>query len=312
MPRRVRFVPDRGSLVEVTVRTIQSRFLLRPSPSLNQVVGGVLGRAQDQHQVRCHAAVFMSGHFHLLLSVDDANQLARFMEYVDSNLAREIKRLHDWPEHVWGRRYQAILVSEEEAAQVDRFRYILSHGVKEGLVAHARDWPGVHCVRELLAGEAIQGLWFNRTAEYTARNRGEHFDRLKYATEQTFELTPLPCWSHLSAEAYQERVASLVTEIESEAAAELAKIGREPLGMAAILRQHPHTRPNSTKKSPAPFYHAATKIVRKAFWHAYAAFVSVFREAADRWREGDRKARFPVGSFPPGLPFVTEEAYSPP
>jgi hypothetical protein len=38
----------------------------------------------------------MSGHFHLLLSVDDANQLARFMEYVDSNLAREIKRLHDW------------------------------------------------------------------------------------------------------------------------------------------------------------------------------------------------------------------------
>jgi hypothetical protein len=59
-------------------------------------------------------------------------------------------------------------------------------------------------------------------------------------------------------------------------------------------------------------YHAATKAVRKAFWQAYAVFVSAFREATDRWREGDRKARFPVGSFPPGLPFVTEEAYSPP
>jgi hypothetical protein len=254
----------------------------------------------------------MSSHFHLLLSVDDADQLARFIEYLDSNLAREIKRLYDWPEHVWGRRYQAIPVSEEEAAQVDRFRYILSHGVKEGLVARARDWPGVHCVRELLAGEPIQGLWFDRTAEYAARNRGEEFDRLKYATEQTFELTPLPCWSHLSAEAYRERVAAIVFEIESQAMAELARSGREPLGVAAILRQHPHTRPSRTKKSPAPLYHAATKAMRKAFWQAYAAFVSAFREAADKWREGDRNARFPVGSFPPGLPFVTAEAYSPP
>jgi hypothetical protein len=93
---------------------------------------------------------------------------------------------------------------------------------------------------------------------------------------------------------------------------ELAKMGREPLEMAAILRQHPHTRPSRTKKSPAPFYHSATKAVRKAFWQAYAAFVTAFREAADRWREGDRKARFPVGSFPPGLPFITEEAYIPP
>jgi putative transposase len=312
MSRHARFVPDRGSLVEITVRTIQSRFLLRPSPSLNQVVGGVLGRAQAKVPVRCHGAVFMSGHFHLLLSVDDANQLARFMEHLDSNLAREIKRLYDWPEHVWGRRYQAILVSEEEAAQVERFRYLLSHGVKEGLVAQAQDWPGVHCARELLAGEPIRGLWFDRTAEYAARNRGENFGRLEYATEEVFELTPLPCWAHLSPEAYRESVASLVADIESEAAAALASLGREPLGVTPILRMHPHTRPSRTKKSPAPFYHAATKAVRKAFWQAYAAFLAAFREAGERWREGDRRARFPVGSFPPGLPFVTAEAYSPP
>jgi hypothetical protein len=153
---------------------------------------------------------------------------------------------------------------------------------------------------------------FDRTAEYAARNRGEDFDRLKYATEEVFELTPLPCWSHLSPEAYRQTVAFLVADIESEAAAELARMGREPRGVAEILRTHPHTRPSRTKKSPAPFYHAATKAVRKAFWQAYAAFLSAFREAGDRWREGDRRARFPVGSFPPGLSLVTAEAFSPP
>jgi hypothetical protein len=103
-----------------------------------------------------------------------------------------------------------------------------------------------------LDGEPIRGLWFDRTQEYAARNRGEKFDRLKYATEETFELSPLPCWAHLSPEAYREQVAALVEEIERDAAAALASSGRQPLGVAGILRQHPQTRPNRTKKSPAP------------------------------------------------------------
>ncbi len=312
MSRNARYVPPEGSLVEVTVRTIHSRLLLRPSPSLNEVIGGVLGRAQSRHPVRCHGAVFLSSHYHLLLSVDDANQLARFMEYVGSNLAKEIKRLHDWPEHIWGHRYHAIAVSEEEAAQVGRFRYLLAHGVKEGLVAHARDWPGVHCAREILAGEPIRGLWFDRTKEYAARNRGDEFDRLTHATEESFSLTPLPCWAHLSPEAYQERVRVLVEDIEREAAAELSSTGRQPLGVEGILREDPHTRPSRPKRSPAPLCHAATKAVRKAFWESYALFMAAFREASDRWRGGDRQARFPLGSFPPGLPFVTAEAVGPP
>jgi len=88
--------------------------------------------------------------------------------------------------------------------------------------------------------------------------------------------------------------------------------GVEPLGVEAILRQDPHTRPNQTKKSAAPAYHAASKAARKSFWEAYSAFVAAFREAADRLRAGDRTARFPLGSFPPALPFVSAYAAQPP
>jgi hypothetical protein len=72
-----------------------------------------------------------------------------------------------------------------------------------------------------------------------------------------------------------------------------------------VLRQNPETRPIREKKSPAPLYHAATRAVRKAFWEAYAMFVAAFRKASKRLRSGDRMARFPLSSFPPGLPFVT-------
>ena len=156
------------------------------------------------------------------------------------------------------------------------------------------------------------GLWFDRTQEYAARNRGEDFSRLKYASEESFELTPLPCWAHLSADTYRQQVAALVETIESEAAAELAKSGRVPFGVAGVLRQSPETRPVRSKKSPAPLYHAATRAVRKAFWETYCLFVAAFRDASERLRTGDRMARFPLGSFPPGLPFVTADAVGPP
>ena len=88
-------------------------------------------------------------------------------------------------------RYQAIPVSQEEGAQLERFRYILSHGVKEGLVASPKDWPGVHCAKALVEGEPLRGTWFDRTQEYAARRRGEKFDRLP--TPPSRPCTSLPC-----------------------------------------------------------------------------------------------------------------------
>jgi hypothetical protein len=116
----------------------------------------------------------------------------------------------------------------------------------------------------------------------------------------------LPCWEHLSAEAYRARVAELIGQIEADAAAKREQTGIEPLSRERILRQHPHSQPNQAKKSPAPLFHAFTKRARRELYEAYAWFVAAFREAAEKLREGDRNARFPTGSFPPHLPFVRD------
>ena len=44
-----------------------------------------------------------------------------------------------------------------------------------------------------------------------AHRRGEDFDPLKYATEETVVLSPIPCWEHLPAEKYRDRIRGLVT-----------------------------------------------------------------------------------------------------
>jgi hypothetical protein len=84
----------------------------------------------------------------------------------------------------------------------------------------------------------------------------------------------------------------------------LASTGSKPLGAAAILSKNPHHRPKTQKRSPAPLFHAFSAAARRELWEAYRLFVAAFRQAADKLRAGDRDAVFPLGSFPPALPFV--------
>ena len=295
----MRFIPS-GALVEVTLRTVHGRLLLRPGRRLNDLVVGVLGRAQRMYEMRIHALVVLSNHAHLLVSPESPQQLARFMEHVAGNIAREVGRLHDWREKLWSRRYRSILVSHEEAAQVARLAYILGHGVKEGLVERPQQWPGVHCAHALLAGAALEGTWFDRTAEYEARRRGELVGDGDFATSERVVFSPLPCWSMADARIYRERVAAIVRRIVEDGRQQRG--GRAVLGKRAILAQDPHDRPLHSDRSPAPAVHAASKEIRVMLRAAYWRFADAFREAAHRLRRGDRLVRFPPGAFPPPTP----------
>jgi putative transposase len=304
MGRKLRYIPDGGALVEVTSRTLHGRPLLRPSPELNDLAAGILGRAQRLYPVDLVAFVPLSTHYHMILFAKDAKRLARFVGYFNSNLAREVGRLTGWTGKIWERRYQAIPISDEEEVQAARLRYVLSHGVKENLVDRLREWPGLHCIRQIVDGEPLCGHWYDRTREYLARRKGNDADPLKHATSETATFSPLPCWKHLSPEAYRQRVANMATEIEEDAAAARKRTGAQPLGIAAILAQDPTSRLKRIKKSPAPLFHVAGQVLRQYLYEGFSWFVAAYRTAAEKLKRGDPDPHFPIGSFPPALPFV--------
>ncbi len=311
MSRRIRFVPP-GSLVEVTCRTMQGRLLLHPSPLIADICRGILARAARLYPVDVHAFAFLSNHFHLLLSVSSARRLSEFMNYLNSNLAREVGRAIDWREKFWGRRYQEILVSDEEAAQVARLLYILRHGCKENLVRRPTDWPGATSVSALLTNQVVQGRWFDRTMEYEARRKRICLQPSDSTSMEVLRLAPLPCWKGWGAEARRTRIAELVGLVEAETERRIRDTGRLPLGQPKLLRQHPYRSPIRSKKGPAPLVHAATRAVRLSLKEAYRVFVAAFRKASKQLRQGviglDLVSFFPEGSFPPPSPFVGEGA----
>ena len=304
MARRLRFIPKPGTLVETTSRIIQGRMLLRPSSWLNEMIVGTIARAKRKYGVRVCGIVVMSNHLHLFLEVDNAKQLADFQCMVLSKIAREVARKTGWTEKVWGRRYTSIEIHESPEAQIERFHYLLSHGVKENLVARCTDWPGVHCAESLITGRPLVGYWFDRTAEYNARLRGQEYGPYTHAKLEQLAFEPLPCWKHLDPSQYRERVAAIVEDIETKAEADRKERNIEPLGAPAVLRQNPTERPERVKRSPAPLVHAASRAVRKAYREAYRAFAVAYFIAAEKLRAGCRDVVFPDGCFPPRLPFV--------
>ena len=274
---------------------------------MTAIILGVLGRAQALYGIVIHAFIFLSDHYHMLVTSKNAKQLADFFGYVDGNIAKEAGKLGDWHGKFWGQRYQAIPVSDEEEAQVARLKYIFSNGCKEGLVASPRDWTGASTVNVLMKGASkMKGIWYNRTKEYRARLAGRHE---VFPSAETVTLTPLPCWKDLKNDTIRSRVSRLIKEIEQETRRMHSEQKTSPAGIDRVLAKHPHSRPKSMKRSRAPLIHAASAAVRKKFREGYHSFVECYRQASDRFRAGETSVPFPLGSFPPPRPFI--EAYAP-
>ena len=90
--RPLRHIPPKGreerTLVEVTCRTLQGLFLLKPGGDLNRRLLGVLGKAQQRPKTSLHSIEVMSSHLHLLVSVLDAEELSSFLQYFAGNSAK--------------------------------------------------------------------------------------------------------------------------------------------------------------------------------------------------------------------------------
>ena len=302
MSRKPRCIPPR-SLVEITSRTIGGRYLLRPSDQVNEIIGGILARYARIHEMRVVFWVVLSGHHHGLVIPNDADHLAGFMRDVQSQIAKEIGRLHGWEHRFWGRRFDAIPIAEEEAAQIDRLKYLASQTAKENLVPEIEQWPGIHAAQNIASGEPIRGIWHDRTLESRQSRCGKKVDSDLVHHVEALELTQLPCWEKLSADDYQARVAEIVERVEAEAAERRRQEGKSCLGKDRVLEQDPLGAPKSSARSPRPLFHAISERARKAMREAFKAFFDAFLLASADFLEGKVDAVFPDGSFPPARPF---------
>jgi REP element-mobilizing transposase RayT len=192
---------DPQTIFFITSRTIQSRFLMAPSDKTNGLIGGILARGVRQCQVELFAYVFTSNHFHAMVRAPSAIAMSRFMQRLQSNIAIKVGRLVGWRGRFFARRYSAEPIVDE-GAQIERLNYILSHGVKEGLVSRCQQWPGLSCAQALLqGGRSSVHRWRNWTRRWKMEVyqdvRVDRFSEACPSETETLELAPLPLLGNL-------------------------------------------------------------------------------------------------------------------
>jgi hypothetical protein len=182
--------------------------------------------------------------------------------------------------------------------------YILSQGVKDGLIAHPTDWPGATCVHALLDDNPVTGIWVDRTALYHARRTNPALTEDDFTETTSFELTPLPVWAHLTHAERRTKIEALIDKVVAEGAKKNHEENRTPMGPRAVQHVNPHDSPASPKTTPAPRAHARDP----SYWIDYAirfkAFLGEYREASYNYLRGKSRVTFPDDCFPPPLTFA--------
>ena len=232
--------------------------------------------------------------------------MADFMRYFTRKVSVEVKKIRNWTGRVFPEPYDHFELSQEEAVELQRLRYVLGNGCKEGLVLSPLDWPGVSSTEALVRGEPMRGVWLDRTALWQARGRksGRNAKEEDFEIPVELELSPLPSQEHLPSAGYRRLVAEMVEEIEEATLAMHRTEGSVPLGVNGILGLDPHRRQREIPKRPRPWCHAASAEARGAIKKAIRDIVAAYRRAAEQLKNGVKDVRFPAGTFPPGLPYV--------
>ncbi|MEM6532163.1 MAG: hypothetical protein AAF654_06040, partial [Myxococcota bacterium] len=306
---------EKAGVVHVLSRVAAGMALLVPTDELNRIIAGVMGRALAIYpEVRVFAFAFMSNHFHLEL--EGGVWIPRFMRYVKGQISLRVKDIvgREGPT-LWEGEYAAAHLPSERS-QLRAFRYILSHGVKEGLVERPEQWPGLHCAKQVFCDAPLVGEWFNGTRYAKARykelqkpqserrtlERGDFTER--YAALQILER--LPALASLDEAAYVNYLSDLHIEIIEEGRA--IRAGKSAIGVDAV-----RATPRRTKfEIPRPpwFQKRRRMIVwehheqpdARAYLVRYWRHQIDYRRNATRFLQGELDVVFPPGSHRPCAP----------
>ena len=301
--------------VEVTFRTHQQHFLLRPDEQANEIILGCFGRAYHRYPELClNILSVLSDHGSFIALPASAFVLSSFMRDFLSTSATRLNGHRDRDGTFWERRYRAIPIVDEVAYE-DRFRYVLTQGTKENLVWSAGDWPGITCAKALLGGKPLIGRWQDKTAEGIVRRQWERkLERARASgrvldapelpavfREYPIELVPMPHWQELEVGQRRARVAAMLADDDDITRARHEQDGTAPLGVKAIRATDPSARSATPAKSPAPACHASTRAGRDAYRVAYRAFVEVMDAGRDAMKRRLPRIGVPLGGTLPPL-----------
>lgn len=292
----------------VTVRAVNRTFRFAPTPRALEIIRFCLAFTLSKYRGRIslHEFLWMSNHFHLVLT-DQAACLPRFMEELDSLLARALNALHGTFGTAIEKGYNLVVIETDDRL-VEHCVYTLANPCRAHLVERSHHWKGVSS-RRLEYGRAIRvkrpegSLWSRprRHAEPSPSQepkRARHRGRSRLPTEVELVLERPPIMLSLSDAELRRHILRQLHEREAAIIKERGGRGRV-MGWNAATRVDPRSAPEQLEQrfGTTPSYSASTSRARIDAWRRRRHFLEKYYDALRRFLAGEWSAEFPAGTW---------------
>lgn len=265
----------------ITRRVSQRTFRLRPHPLTNQIALYCLVWAATKCGVLVHAAIVMSNHVHLVVT-DSRGCLPNFLREFHRSMAKALNASQGQWENLWSAEQTSAVLLPTLDDVVGKVGYAVANPVTAALVEQPDQWPGIV-------------LWAPGTI--VAHRPSVYFDPEGASPESVeLRLGPPP---GADQDDWVNRCRAAIAETVARAHEEIAKKGMEFLGAAAVIKKSflERAKSDEVKRGINPVLAAHDIFVRKAYKTLLRQFRKAYAAALTAWRDGDRLAAFPFGTW---------------
>ena len=279
-----------------------------PTEKVTQTLQFVLAYTCSKHKVSVHEVVYMSNHFHLLMTAHD-KCLPAFMEQLNSLASRALNALRGISGTNIEKGFGCVAPQDDEKL-VEHAVYTLTNPCASDLVTRARHWKGVTTMgmrygQELVVRKPRYGLWAPKKAapkrkkrrRKDARTRSKR-DRSIMPSSAKFRLVRPPIFPDLSDDELRDLVLERVAVRENELELVRQHEGIKVLKMRNVQRQHWAAMPGAEDFfGVRPTVSATDKWKRIEALQRKKTFEKAYAEARERWLGGERDVEFPAGTW---------------
>lgn len=315
MARMPKFHPPKSVLFITT--SLEEGLLLKANPLVRAILETCLAKAQRLHKVRICHFIFEDNHVHIILVVDNPEDVADFMERFKTESAHAINRLLGRRKRtVWCEGYDNPILGNPVDV-IKQIVYLYTNPSKDGLVDSIEEYPNFSTWDSFKTGDTnITCIPFKRSdipelsslspseAEISSvleslRERYDERIELKLDPDAWMEVMTVPV---LNRDRINERIKRMVSKTENRFKVKRDANNEKVIGVDRLIRASFDLNYRSKRKGKRTYCICSQISLRVHILQTIKALVKEGKEIYQRWKEGDHSLRFPIGIYPPSMP----------
>jgi REP element-mobilizing transposase RayT len=300
-----------GSVLFITA-SIEQGILLPCNPVMKRVFESILARAQDLYPVRVNHLILEGTHVHMIVTVDNPNDIRDFMRYFKGESAHAINAfLGRKKRTVWCAGYDSPVLLTKDAV-IDKLVYLYTNPAKDALVSSIKHYPGVSTWQMFTENRhSIRRNWLTRPHIRRIAHRRRLLPYKDTDPCCVFSIHP-NAWMDCLQIAIEERrqvnrsIIAMIAEKEQSHLRERQAQGRGVIGKDRLMRQWFDTDYMPQRTGRRSWCISTDASAKKNFIDWVKEQLALARAVYKRWLLGDYSLPYPVGFYPPSLPKKAE------